>query len=374
MIYKRGNRWWYRIKWSLKKDASSRETFVIQRSAKTSRKREAQDAESEHRHALRLGLVHPLDQWPKVNAPASPTLREFSKRFLEHSEAHTSRGTQRFYRSCTENLLRYSPLADMILSDLTGESLTRRVAWRKANVPKPSIARINGEIRTLRRMLNLAYEWGLIPKPVVVHTLPGEEGRQMVISFVQEGKYLLEASPNLHDAAVLAAETGLRPNSELFCLRWENVHLEPSENAANGFLHVTAGKTENAPRNIPLTVRAREVLLGRKGNKSRFVFPGPGKAGYLVTVQHTHERAIKAAEIPYFPFYCWRHTFGTRCAEAGMDRFSLARLMGHSSPKVAERYYIHVSETHVAAGFDKFEAYRTAKQIEAFPKQSEAVQ
>jgi len=44
---------------------------------------------------------------------------------------------------------------------------------------------------------------------------------------------------------------------------------------------------------------------------------------------------------------CWRHTFGMRCAESGMDKFMLARLMGHSSPRVAERYYIHVSEPHV---------------------------
>ena len=44
--------------------------------------------------------------------------------------------------------------------------------------------------------------------------------------------------------------------------------------------------------------------------------------------------------------YCWRHTCGTRWAEAGMDKYTVARLMGHSSPRVAERYYIHVTEPH----------------------------
>ncbi|MGC2187968.1 MAG: tyrosine-type recombinase/integrase, partial [Candidatus Sulfotelmatobacter sp.] len=88
--------------------------------------------------------------------------------------------------------------------------------------------------------------------------------------------------------------------------------------------------------------------------------------------------AIEEAKLEAFEFYCWRHTFGTRAAQSGMDRFSLARLMGHSSPAVAARYYVHVTETHVAAGFGKFVEYQThnvAKGIaDAFPEASDAVQ
>ncbi len=84
------------------------------------------------------------------------------------------------------------------------------------------------------------------------------------------------------------------------------------------------------------------------------------------------------AKLESFEFYCWRHTFGTRAAQSGMDRFSLARLMGHSSPAVAARYYAHVTETHVAAGFGKFVEYQTRNVAEgiaaAFPEASDAVQ
>ena len=52
--------------------------------------------------------------------------------------------------------------------------------------------------------------------------------------------------------------------------------------------------------------------------------------------------------------------------------------MGHSSPSVAARYYIHLTETHVAAGFGKFVEYQTRNVAEefaaAFPQASEAVQ
>jgi len=50
-----------------------------------------------------------------------------------------------------------------------------------------------------------------------------------------------------------------------------------------------------------------------------------------------------------------------------MDKFTLARLMGHSSPRVAERYYIHVTEPHVTAGLGRFADHVAAKQVEAFP-------
>jgi len=87
---------------------------------------------------------------------------------------------------------------------------------------------------------------------------------------------------------------------------------------------------------------------------------------------------VDKAKLEPFEFYCWRHTFGTRAAQSGMDRFSLARLMGHSSPAVAARYYIHVTETHVAAGFGKFVDYHTravAEGIEeAFRRASQSLQ
>ncbi|HZR30606.1 MAG TPA: site-specific integrase [Terriglobales bacterium] len=225
-------------------------------------------------------------------------------------------------------------------------------------------------------MLTLAFEWGLITRPVLIHELPGELRRERTLSFAEEARYLNVASSTLRDVTILGVDCGLRPNSELFPLKWENVHLKPAPDAGNGFIHIIDGKTKSAVRNIPLTDRAREVLQRRQqsNGSSPYVFPGGGQTGHLITVQHAHERASKKAGLEPFEFYCWRHTFGTRAAQAGVDRFALARLMGHSSPSVAERYYIHVSEQHVAAGFEKFQAYQKRNQIQAFPQCTTALQ
>jgi integrase len=209
-----------------------------------------------------------------------------------------------------------------------------------------------------------------------IHELPGGKGRERVISFAEEVRYFSKASQTVKDAAMLAVDTGMRPNSELFPLEWGDVHLECTQDAPQGSLHVRQGKTDNSVRNIPLTPRTREMLLARKQlcGPSKYVFPGDGNSGHLVTVQHAHERTVRDAGLESFEFYCWRHTFGTRCAESGMDKFSLARLMGHSSPRVAERYYIHVTEPHVMTGFERFTAYQTAGLVNAIKQQTDKLQ
>jgi hypothetical protein len=61
MIYPRGQTYWYKFTWSIKlRDGSSR-SFLIRRSARTKVAIEAEEVEHEHRRALRLGEVHPLD-------------------------------------------------------------------------------------------------------------------------------------------------------------------------------------------------------------------------------------------------------------------------------------------------------------------------
>ena len=46
----------------------------------------------------------------------------------------------------------------------------------------------------------------------------------------------------------------------------------------------------------------------------------------------------------------------------------------NSSPRVAERYYIHVTESHVMTGFERFLDYHARGLEEAIPAQSDTVQ
>jgi integrase len=161
--------------------------------------------------------------------------------------------------------------------------------------------------------------------------------------------------------------------------------FDGAQNALMECIHVRQGKTESAQRSLPLTptrcggsTEAQEAGRKRRVSNPHLCFRARASRVTSRLCSIPHKTAIEDAKLESFEFYCWRHTFGTRAAQSGMDRFTLARLMGHSSPSVAARYYIHVTETHVAAGFGKFVEYQTRNVAEglkaAFPQASEAVQ
>jgi hypothetical protein len=181
MIYKRGRPCWYRFKWTIVADGT-RENYLIQRSARTGNKLKAREVEEEHRRALRLGQVHPKSSWPPLKPPVVPTIRDFSDQFL-YSRLHTKPGTARFYNACVTNLLRFSPIADCSLASVRDELAGKYVRWRQAFPNPPSIQRINGELRTLRRILNLAHDWGITENSPAIHELPGASVRSQVVSF-----------------------------------------------------------------------------------------------------------------------------------------------------------------------------------------------
>jgi len=383
VIYKRGKAYWYNFRWTIRSADGTKESFRIVKSARAKNRDDAKDAEDEHRRALRLGQIHPRDPWPQPTTSAPPIFRAFAKEFLQYAKTHTKPGTVTFYEGCLERLLAFAAIADAPLNAITGD-LAGRYARHRQDLAKNSVVTVNGDLRTLRRILHLAVEWGRLEHAPAVHELPQPQGRTRVLSFREEALYLAKASGNLRDATILAVDTGMRPNSELFPLLWSDVDLTVRPESPHGVIHVRQGKTVSAQRSLPLTPRAADVLQRRKKEaetlpkKSAFVFSGAGNSGHIISLQHPHEDAVENAKLESFEFYCWRHTFGTRAAQSGMDRFSLARLMGHSSPAVAARYYIHVTETHVAAGFGKFVEYQIRNVAEgiaaAFPDASDAVQ
>ena len=42
-------------------------------------------------------------------------------------------------------------------------------------------------------------------------------------------------------------------------------------------------------------------------------------------------------------FHILRHTFASRCVEAGMDVKTLSEILGHSSTGITLNYYVHSS-------------------------------
>lgn len=54
---------------------------------------------------------------------------------------------------------------------------------------------------------------------------------------------------------------------------------------------------------------------------------------------------VDRAKIEDFRFHDLRHTFATRLAQAGVDLYKIAKLLGHKDIKMTQRYSHHYPES-----------------------------
>ena len=127
--------------------------------------------------------------------------------------------TVRYYRQGAD-MLKRSKLAELRLDELTDEHAQQFAAENRHLSPSG----INRGLRTLRRALNLAYQWNQLEKPVKVELAKGENQRERVLTDDELAAYLAACSQPWRDAASIISEEGMRPG-EVFALRWPHVFI-----------------------------------------------------------------------------------------------------------------------------------------------------
>lgn len=179
-------------------------------------------------------------------------------------------------------------------------------------------------------------------------------------------QYITECPQPWRDAATIIRGTGMRPG-EVFVLRWENIYL----NGSGGLIQVTEGKTRAARRMLPMVPAVYGALKARHEESGKpepgWVFPSASREGHFNkdTAKDQHRKAIDKAnekakkagtrELAPFEPYILRHTALTQLAQAGCDAFTLARIAGHSSITITQRY-IHPQADAIERAFAPFGA------------------
>jgi integrase len=115
----------------------------------------------------------------------------------------------------------------------------------------------NAALRTLRRMLGKATEWGILRAPPRIKLFK-EPGREIIIGPQAEAKLLAAAKQPLRDVIVIMQDTGMRPQ-DVFRLRWEHVNWQKRT------LFIPHGKTKNSRRYVPMSERVSDTLIAGKG-------------------------------------------------------------------------------------------------------------
>ena len=153
--------------------------------------------------------------------------------------------------------------------------------------------------------------------------------------------------PDLHDVGRLILLQGMRPE-EVLTLRKDQIDV------VAGVLAVVRGKTKAARRKLRLTTESRGILARRMATSSPWVFPSTRRPGQHITkLNGPHDRICAATKLS-FVLYDLRHTFATRLAQAGVDSFTIAAILGHNSTRVLNRY-IHPTQEHQDAAMRLYE-------------------
>src|SRR6185503_2031265 len=115
-----------------------------------------------------------------------------------------------------------------------------------------------------------------------------------------------------------------------------------------------------------------------------WVFPSSSREGHFNkdTAKDQHRKALDNSGVKSFEPYCLRHTALTRLAEAGCDAFTLARIAGHSSITITQRY-CHPQAEAIDAAFAKMgkgqnptapATLPATPEVEAIPDTSQVIE
>ena len=153
--------------------------------------------------------------------------------------------------------------------------------------------------------------------------------------------------------------TGLRVG-EVCALRWEDISF--SEKTL--YVHQTVQRIQNCNHIKPKT---KVIITTPKSNCSIRTIPltdelvGIIKSsavvhehGYILTgcdtkitepriMENHFKKILEECNLPPINFHALRHTFATRCIEAGFDVKSLSEILGHASVTITMNRYVHPS-------------------------------
>ncbi len=200
-----------------------------------------------------------------------------------------------------------------------------RAARLKEGVSKVTT---NREIQLLKKMFNIALEEGYLEvnqaKKIKLYS-ELDTVRDRVLSEEEQPGLFKELAEHVRPLVFVALHTGMR-KGELLTLKWCNVDFEKR------IIKVEETKSKKM-RFIPVNSVLFDELSSlklKRGTEQR-VFP-------FKYVQKAWENARRRAGLDDLTLHDLRRTFGTRLLEAGVDIVTIAKLYGHSSVLVTQRY------------------------------------
>lgn len=233
---------------------------------------------------------------------------------------------------------------------------------------------------TLFNMLDYAYQNDVIMKnpcnKVVKSDIGKSSKKKEALTIVAQRTFCKTMVGNTYEYQYrFLLQTGLR-TGELVGLKWSDVDWESRTltiSRSMEYRHSTKErrigepKSKSGYRTIPLTEEAIEILrLQKKRNQSISIIPiewsefiflcRKGTPVKNSTYDTMLFKLCEKADLPKFSMHVLRHTFATRCIEAGMKPKTLQTILGHSNIGITMNLYVHTTDDEKHKEIDQIAA------------------
>lgn len=121
---------------------------------------------------------------------------------------------------------------------------------------------------------------------------------------------------------------------------------------------VGSPKSRTSRRDVPICepLRARIERLDRPADGTAYFLTGTQHPTVPRTLRTSVELFLARHGIEKFNFHRLRHTFATRCIEAGVDAKTTSELLGHANVNITLNLYVHPNAGAKRAAVDKMAA------------------
>lgn len=220
-----------------------------------------------------------------------------------------------------------------------------------------------------------------------------EQEEERFIEFVKNDSHYKSYAPLF----IVGFGTGMRIG-EILSLTWKDIdfkngsiHVDKTlcklsdyvKQGGKTYFTITAPKTGNSVRDVPMLEKVREALLEQRKNRDKlnticidghkdFVFTGrTGNVFYAENIRtvirriadrlnkEEKEAAVREGREPViferFSPHCMRHTFATRCYEKGVKEKVIQKILGHSKIDMTLNVYTHTTDKMIEEDLRKLE-------------------
>lgn len=275
-------------------------------------------------------------------------------------------------KGSTENKYRYMidlhikpELGSYKVSCLTSTVINNFLQQKLENGSKNNEALSPSYVRTLAIIIESSLKFAVneefcepLKNKINKPNIPKKELYVLSVTEQNQYEYALKENKTLTALGTLIAlHTGMRIG-EICALQWNDIDLENNliyvkhtvsriktyNQSTKTKLIIDTPKTNSSNRVIPISSVLKPFLEDAlKNKKTGFVISETQEFTGTRTFDYRYRKLISDAGLKVVGFHTLRHTFATRCIEAGMDIKTLSEILGHASATTTLNIYVHSS-------------------------------